>query len=61
MYTIVNYHFVWSVKYRRKVLTGDVAETLSNLPGLNRSRQGVHLEHSRSHARSRPPLYHCPS
>ena len=27
----VNYHFVWSVKYRRKVLTGDVAETLSNL------------------------------
>ncbi|NLZ29389.1 MAG: IS200/IS605 family transposase, partial [Methanomicrobiales archaeon] len=27
----VNYHFVWSVKYRRKVLTGDVAETLSNI------------------------------
>jgi putative transposase len=27
----VNYHFVWSTKYRRKVLTGDVADTLSNL------------------------------
>ncbi|MFY9448218.1 MAG: IS200/IS605 family transposase [Candidatus Methanoculleus thermohydrogenotrophicum] len=27
----VNYHFVWSTKYRRKVLVGDVAETLSNL------------------------------
>ncbi|MCC7566159.1 MAG: IS200/IS605 family transposase [Methanomicrobiaceae archaeon] len=27
----VNYHFVWSVKYRRKVLIGDVAETLTDL------------------------------
>jgi len=27
----VNYHFVWSVKYRRNVLTGDVAETLADL------------------------------
>jgi putative transposase len=27
----VNYHFVWSVKYRRKVLVGDVAETLADL------------------------------
>ncbi|MFY9170679.1 MAG: IS200/IS605 family transposase, partial [Candidatus Methanoculleus thermohydrogenotrophicum] len=27
----VNYHFVWSTKYRRKVLVGDVAETLTDL------------------------------
>jgi len=27
----VNYHFVWSVKYRRKVLNGDLAETLKDL------------------------------
>jgi len=27
----VNYHFVWSVKYRRNILTGDVAETLKDL------------------------------
>ena len=27
----VNYHFVWSVKYRRKVLVGDVADTLADL------------------------------
>jgi len=27
----VNYHFVWSVKHRRNVLTGDVAETLADL------------------------------
>ncbi len=27
----VNYHFVWSVNYRRKVLVGDVAETLADL------------------------------
>ncbi|MDG6221484.1 MAG: IS200/IS605 family transposase [Candidatus Thermoplasmatota archaeon] len=27
----VNYHFVWSVKYRRKVLVGDVAERLREL------------------------------
>lgn len=26
-----NYHFVWSVKYRRKVLIGDVADTLADL------------------------------
>ncbi|HPZ38358.1 MAG TPA: IS200/IS605 family transposase, partial [Candidatus Methanoculleus thermohydrogenotrophicum] len=25
----VNYHFVWSTKYRRKVLVGDVARTLT--------------------------------
>jgi len=27
----VNYHFVWSVKYRRNILTCDVAETLKDL------------------------------
>ncbi len=27
----VNYHFVWSVKYRRNVLVGDVADTLADL------------------------------
>jgi putative transposase len=27
----VNYHFVWSVKYRRKILIGDVADTLVDL------------------------------
>lgn len=27
----VNYHFVWSVKYRRQVLVGDVAEQLREL------------------------------
>ena len=27
----VNYHFVWSTKYRRKVLVGDVAERLKEL------------------------------
>ncbi len=27
----MNYHFVWSTKYHRKVLIGDVAETLTDL------------------------------
>ena len=27
----VNYHFVWSVKYRRNIQIGDVAETLADL------------------------------
>ena len=27
----VNYHFVWSVIYRRKVLIGDVADTLADI------------------------------
>ena len=27
----VNYHFVWSVKYRRKLLIGDLAQTLKDL------------------------------
>jgi len=27
----VNYHFVWSTKYRRKVLVGDIAERLKDL------------------------------
>jgi putative transposase len=26
-----NYHFVWSTKYRRKVLTGKIAEDLKEL------------------------------
>jgi putative transposase len=27
----VNYHFVWSTKYRRRVLVGDVSERLKEL------------------------------
>lgn len=27
----VNYHIVWSTKYRRKVLTGEIADYLKNL------------------------------
>lgn len=27
----INYHFIWVPKYRRKVLTGDVASALDNL------------------------------
>ena len=39
----VNYHFVWSTKYRRKVLVGDVANDLYTLHELIAQQKGVTL------------------
>jgi putative transposase len=39
----VNYHFVWSTKYRRKVLVGDVANDLHILHELIAEQKGVTL------------------
>ena len=38
-----NYHFVWSTKYRRKVLTGKVAEDLHRLHDNIAKKKGVTL------------------
>ena len=39
----VNYHFVWSTKYRRKVLTGSVANDLNMLHELIAQKNGIDL------------------
>ena len=39
----VNYHFVWSTKYRRKVLVGNVANDLHMLHELIAQKKGVTL------------------
>ena len=39
----VNYHFVWSTKYRRKVLIGDVSADLHTLHELIAEQKGVTL------------------
>jgi len=38
-----NYHFVWSTKYRRKVLTGKIVEDLKNLHETIAKQKGVML------------------
>lgn len=38
-----NYHFVWSTKYRRKVLTGKIAEDLKELHEIIAKEKGVTL------------------
>ena len=38
-----NYHFVWSTKYRRKVLTGKIAEDLKELHEKVAKEKGVTL------------------
>ena len=39
----VNYHFVWSTKYRRKVLVGAIADDLYKLHELIARKKGVTL------------------
>jgi putative transposase len=39
----VNYHFVWSTKYRRKVLVGNVADDLHKLHEVIAKQKGVIL------------------
>ena len=39
----VNYHFVWSTKYRRKVLVGKIADDLYELHELIARKKGVTL------------------
>lgn len=39
----VNYHFVWSTKYRRKVLVGNIADTLRDLHESIAQQKGVVL------------------
>ena len=39
----VNYHFVWSTKYRRKVLVGDIAERLKDLHKSIASEKGFDI------------------
>jgi putative transposase len=39
----VNYHFVWSTKYRRKILVGNVANDLYMLHELIAQQKGVTL------------------
>jgi putative transposase len=39
----VNYHFVWSTKYRRKVLVGKIADDLHDLHELIARKKGVTL------------------
>ena len=39
----VNYHFVWSTKYRRKVLTGSVANDLNMLHESIAQKKGIDL------------------
>lgn len=38
-----NYHFVWSTKYKRKVLTGKIAEDLKELHEIIAKEKGVTL------------------
>jgi putative transposase len=39
----VNYHFVWSTKYRRKVLVGNVADDLHKLHEVIAKQKGIIL------------------